>query len=186
MTESYQDESRVRFFSEADTTLIVIRGTSSLQDWRTNLNIRRTRIGEHQGFRLAANEIKTQVFNVCHKNKFNNFVIVGHSAGGAIAEIIASDLIVGKKLKLITLGQPRAGGSKFNRFLKYTGSRKYRFVYGDDPIPHSVPWWLGYRHYGEAIKLFDRHPYPFDGIEDHSWKNYAASWNEVYRTILTQ
>merc|ERR1719473_2202164 len=97
--------------------------------------------------------------------------VVGHSAGGATAYLTAMDL--GKKIGvpkafgdnvkvryLITYGAPRVGNVAFVEELqKHVGtqhgtSEGWRCIQSNDPIPYSVPRFLGYVHALPAVLLF--------------------------------
>jgi hypothetical protein len=83
-----------------------------------------------------------------------NIFMTGHSAGGAVANLMAYDIAAGwtpeKRLRLnvYTFGAPRifTEGMKFeyNTFVKNT----FRFVYKNDPVPCLPPISFGYSHVG--------------------------------------
>jgi len=92
------------------------------------------------------------VIEAANKTKLENPTInvVGHSLGGALANIFASLLHAEAPdldVNLITFGAPRVGDAKFNEFLRYRhgkGKLKLlRVVAGRDPItmiPTSLGW----------------------------------------------
>ena len=74
---------------------------------------------------------------------FNNFRVTGHSLGGALAVLAASDLkMAGKNiLHFYTFGAPRVGDPKFVQWFdaKFGSQFKGRITHSHDPVPHLPP-----------------------------------------------
>lgn len=126
--------------------IIGIRGTefSSFADWLTNFNVGVTlgpkNLEVHAGFQKAFSSLKPFFNQYIIKNKPLCLHIVGHSLGGAIAELTAiwaSELSV--HVKLYTFGSPRVvllnATSRAAHNIEH-----YRVTHGADPVP-SVPIW---------------------------------------------
>ncbi len=79
------------------------------------------------------------------------------------------------KLTLVTFGSPRPGGRLFREQLRFP---HYRYVHGDDVVPHLPMAAFGFRHTVDPIRL----PVPNDsilkGIGDHDMDGYLAALYE--------
>ena len=102
----------------------------------------------HRGFLAAWDEISERVKLELSQRDLSSkpLAITGHSLGGALSCIAASELWDLKPV-LVTFGQPRVGGREFGDFLERECSRYHRYVYRGDLICH-VPVGFGYRHGG--------------------------------------
>ena len=91
-----------KYLSEENATLwiVVVRGTLRNQEWYSNFNLG-TGI-EHQGFRLAANEVEEIFSNILYtEGRGNNIILfTGHSRGAAVANILAADYTENPNLKV--------------------------------------------------------------------------------------
>jgi hypothetical protein len=69
--------------------------------------------------------------------------ITGHSLGGAMASLVATELVLKKLVStppvLYTFGQPRTGDGKFAALVTKSIPRAYRVVNANDPVPHVPP-----------------------------------------------
>ena len=159
--------------------IICIRGTANLSDWTTNIKFLLRNKDTHRGFKINAQNILTKLIM---KNflftSTKKLIITGHSLGGSTALVLADILIcriLGKsdEIILITFGSPRPGGRRLKRRLKNV--QHFRFVHGDDIVPLSPPYLLGYTHTHSMLYLEDMNPTPFDHIQDHHIENYYKS-----------
>jgi alpha-beta hydrolase superfamily lysophospholipase len=75
-------------------------------------------------------------------------VVVGHSLGGAIAAIAATELRnAGTSTDLYTYGQPRIGGLIVsNNITNQNLGGNFRVTHLDDPVPRLPPLILGFVH----------------------------------------
>lgn len=138
--------------------VIAFRGTSDLQDWRTDIKVRRNDWDGrkvHRGFATAFEAVrKTILEEVLPGYDRYRIWITGHSLGGALAILCASNLERhGCAVRgVYTFGQPRVGDGKFAR--DYDDRLKrvtFRLVNENDFIPRSPFWLMGYRHCGQEI-----------------------------------
>ena len=109
-------------------------------------------------------------------------VIAGHSLGGATATLIA-DLLWesgNKNIALITAGSPRPGGRRLRQRVK--DLEHLRFVHGDDIVPGTPPWLVGYVHTHPVIKLPDARDTRFDGVADHNMGSYYDAAVKYYES----
>lgn len=126
--------------------IIGVRGTifTSFADWLTNLNVGITlgpkNIGVHAGFYKAFSSMRPAFEQYIKQHKPRCLHIVGHSLGGAIAELIAiwaSER--GIKVKLYTFGAPRVV-LRDSIYRAAINVEHYRVTHGADPVP-CVPVW---------------------------------------------
>ena len=75
-------------------------------------------------------------------------VVVGHSLGGAIADLAAAEIKKGgTPADLYTYGAPRIGGAGVSSFISNQGMGNiYRMTHKKDPVPRLPPVPLGFVH----------------------------------------
>ncbi|XPF93313.1 lipase family protein [Colwellia sp. RE-S-Sl-9] len=126
--------------------IIGVRGTkfSAPADWLTNLNVGVTlgpkNLAVHAGFHKAFSSMRPAFNQYITQHKPRCLHVVGHSLGGAIAELTAiwaSES--GIKTKLYTFGSPRVVLSN-SVHRAAMNIEHYRVTHGADPVP-SVPVW---------------------------------------------
>ncbi|KID66382.1 feruloylesterase, partial [Metarhizium hybridum] len=145
--------------------ILAIPGTQSQQDWETDENWRLVDYKScksckaHHGFLTAWDSIVDQVErgleSALHSYPGYSVTIVGHSLGGALAELAFGSLKP-KPLnvtQVITYGAPRVGNAGFANYLdKLAGASNsnagiaYRVTHYDDIVPHLPPFFLGFTH----------------------------------------
>ncbi|RCN51594.1 triacylglycerol lipase [Ancylostoma caninum] len=83
------------------------------------------------------------------------YLISGHSVGGALATLAAAFLVQSgyiedpKKVKLVTFGQPRVGDKEFAENFDKMGIYDYRVVHWRDVVPALLL--SGYWHHGKEV-----------------------------------
>ena len=151
------------------TQVIVVRGTSNEENAFVDIALqllpdKKTGVKIHQGFSQAANNFYQQVLPLLRKDY--RVITVGHSLGGAVANILAMYLDEDKFTiaKSVTFGQPK--------ITNVAGARKYahlnviRVVTPKDVVPLVPPldpmdllkldvYW----HMGQEIVLLDTNEY---------------------------
>lgn len=148
---------------------VVFRGTNgfSLPNWMQNLDFSMETPWEslsqakvHAGFLRAYNNIKQDpkflngVNLAIQKSGNSKLLVLGHSLGGAMAQIAAVDLAVTQpdiaKLNIVlyTIGSPRAGTPGFREGLYRYVSFHGRMTHASDIVVHLPPRWTGYVHTG--------------------------------------
>jgi len=164
----------------SEALLIAFRGTevSKIKDWFTDLMaiavLAPSGVGKiHKGFAAGLGAVWPQLEQALAE-QYDGQVpiwITGHSLGGALATLAASQLRFNANLPvqgLYTFGQPRVGDREFTKFLKLALlGRVIRFINNNDIVPQvpSPGILLKYWH-GEREARFDP-----DGnlILDISW-----------------
>lgn len=157
-----------------DVTIVSFRGSATLQDWLTDLDaapcepVAHPKLGTMpSGFLESAQS----VFDAIMRDVIGQWVITGHSLGGAQARIVSALAILAGRApaRLVTFGSPRTGAlGGLIAMLPGTD-----FCNKRDPVP-GVP--LGYphprlvRHIGVPSLLDDWEP-----INCHYIASYAAS-----------
>lgn len=151
------------------TQVIVVCGTSNLENALVDITVqllpdKKTAVKLHQGFSQSASNFYQQALPLLHKDY--RIISVGHSLGGAIANILAMYLDEDKfnVEKVVTFGQPKV--------TNVAGARKYahlditRVVTPKDVVPLVPPldpmdlmkldiYW----HMGKEIVLLDSNEY---------------------------
>ncbi|KAI8896291.1 Alpha/Beta hydrolase protein [Globomyces pollinis-pini] len=147
--------------------VVVFRGTSTVQGAVTDLkfwkcdtswkNVPGAKL--HFGFLEAYNKLNEKLLAkalaLANDPKFQDYQIVftGHSLGGALATLAASDFYernpqFGNRISLFTYGQPRVGNPAFARYINKLpfASRIYRVARRGDPVPHLPFISMGFEH----------------------------------------
>lgn len=147
---------------------IAFSGTQNTADVRTDLRFLPNLSGCHRGFFNRAKSLLETVVEIIDKNSYQRDIqiyLVGHSLGGAMAQILCK-MLKGKYkyLSAITFGSPRV-------WLKFNNPKvdHIRVEHRDDPVPKLLP--IFYRHYdtkhlqiGEDEVLLD--------VNDHKIETY--------------
>jgi len=143
--------------ASGETLIVVFRGTDSIQDWMSDLQIRQiplpfaasSKIRVHYGFYRCYKVARPFLMRKIEDCVPKQVVIVGHSLGGGMATIFAYELGV-KFPNLIvqntTFGSPRVGNRAFAKHYDSLPIYTHRFVDPEDVIP-TVPY-VNYRHIG--------------------------------------
>lgn len=154
-----EGDTEAFIFERDGETVIGFRGTSSIDDTITDLRLRKTRAETtidpgaevHRGFSEYVSKVFSRVFDACRSPGNRRLYVVGHSLGGAAAQILAFRLaMLGSVVaRVVTFGSPRVGNKTFaqeyNRLNELDErTRRYRRVL--DPVPHLPPRRWGYRH----------------------------------------
>jgi predicted lipase len=123
--------------------ILTVEGTSSMDDWVTNLKFIVRKDDTHRGFKEnAMRTLAKMVVNYQSLEKDRVLVVAGHSLGGATATVLGDLLLkTAPNLHIITIGSPRPGGRGLRKRLKDVDH--LRFVHGSDIVPKSPPSLLG-------------------------------------------
>jgi hypothetical protein len=127
--------------------------------------------GVHSGFKATFDSYKpqlTQIFDQLKTDNVKKTTIVGHSLGGALAQLTASDLADKAKktdsdmqMKVATFNAPRVGNSRFAAKLDESlgGSQNNaRFTNGSrEAVASAVPGSIDFKHAGRNV-IVDESP----------------------------
>lgn len=172
--------SFVGYFPQWNASIVAIRGTNShnMWNWIEDFDSWRSKYPLsypgakgaqiHSGFYKlwAESNLKSNVTAAMarlvekHGTDMTTHVI-GHSMGGAMADLCALWLKFNLSLtdvRVTTFGQPRTGNKKFAQFYNRTITRSWRFTHNKDIVP-SLPWILmGYWHTPREVWQVDFAP----------------------------
>lgn len=100
----------------------------------------------HTGFKKAYYSVRNEVLDKCYElyKDGDEFIVLGHSLGGAMALLSVEDIgwHFKKKVLCITWGAPRVAKDKKGRnaISAYMADGSYNFENGSDIVP-KLPWW---------------------------------------------
>lgn len=146
------------------TTFIVFRGTSTLTDWKADLNISQEEMyGDkhvkiHRGFKRQYWSVKDDILKCVEKNLYRPIVVIGHSLGGALAQVCAVDIKMRHNvlcdISVFTIGSPRVGNRSFVNLYNKMIKNSYRLKNKGDVITY-FPMKSSYCHVHSSI-CFDK------------------------------
>jgi triacylglycerol lipase len=166
-----------QFFIAYDDKDIIIafRGTEpkKISDWLSDSAIimkDHRVIGKvHHGFYDIIQEcypiVEAEIKSI---DKGRNVWITGHSLGGALAVLMASELLcLNQPIEGIYLyGCPRVGDSIFKYYYnKHFGDKTFRVINGSDVVPRLPRPFIGYRTIGTTIYIDNKE----NRIKELSW-----------------
>jgi Lipase (class 3) len=173
-----------------DLTIIAVRGTYYLYDWKINFEVRKSpRVGErggrfHAGFLREAELLGFHAYeHIAKLGRRTNVIVTGHSLGGAIAAVIASTGI----------RRPTFNGSNgypvdqcyafaSPRYTSFHGmlcsGSPYNSINDFDIVPRVPPTMLGYSNF---VYEFDLSGEPYADYET-SAKSKTGAWLEALAT----
>lgn len=147
-----------------DHIVVACRGSDSPEDWMDDLEFQYSSTiygGIHDGFWTSTNTILPAIHGYLQKLPKLPILVMGHSLGGAQAEITAVDLVMSMfPVKgVITFGGPRVGDGDWKVF--YETPRNgvdlkaltARWVNGRDIVPRLPFTSDGYVHVGHELFL---------------------------------
>ena len=167
-----------------DTALVSFRGTQGVKDWIANMNIaeQESTFGMvHGGFLQAYLDIYREIESALD-NELNGqqLVLTGHSLGGALAAIAASEWRNKYDIRSIfTFGQPAVGDVKFRDSMSQFKDRFHRVMNDDDIVTRIPP---PYKHVGKRIRLPPNSKLPNFGTESMQ-KPEPAAVNEIMQEV---
>jgi triacylglycerol lipase len=147
---------------------LAFRGTDEPRDWIDNINTIPTAslFGRfHRGFYNSLERIWPEITNYYQKkrtelrkleNKAKGFFLTGHSLGGAMATVAASQLIYRDYpfTSVYTFGQPRAVTAETADILNIRArNRYYRFQNNNDVVTRMPARMMGYSHVGTYMHI---------------------------------
>ena len=171
---AYNDgQAFVGHVSENDAC-VVFRGTDSMRDWLTDLNIARVRMdipgveGDdrplvHAGFIRQYRTLDTAIMEELRTfQELKNVYVAGHSLGGALATIASIQIkaeFPEANVECYTFGSPRVGNQHLADLYSESVGVSQRYMSCRDPVT-TTPFPLRYRHVCGARVIYE------DAIED--------------------
>lgn len=160
-----------------EIALVCFRGTKGKKDWIANMNLASvpTDFGlVHGGFLGGFLDINQQIEDILDRSiNGKPLIITGHSLGGALSTIAASEWRNRYNIgSIYTFGQPAVGDSGFRTSMEEFNSRYYRIVNDDDIVAKIPP---GYKHVGRRIKLPSSRKLRMAGLEVASTEESLAT-----------
>ena len=174
-----------------DSVILAFRGTADVKNWLTDLDARKLewpvacRAGAsepmrvHMGFLDAWLSIREAVLeSIDHMLVTRRIFITGHSLGGALAMLAATELHLHFGAEAIagvyTFGQPRVGGRAFAQlYNSWLRDRTWRVVHREDLVPH-VPYVLGAFHHAGHEAWYEQND-PHSLMLDRTFRQYACA-----------
>jgi hypothetical protein len=128
----------------------------------------------HRGFARRTRVLFKRIHKFVHDN--NNFVIAGHSMGGACGVLMASMLhdTSNNVEAVYTFGMPRMSSYEFRKYYKNNGLNDIsrHFTTPKDPVVYRIPYI--YDTVGDYEIIPCHNP---DEWVQHDMKSYYAVWN---------
>lgn len=172
VVSSWDVHSYLGYYPPWDAKVIVFRGTDNhkIQNWLENLrttqhHVRMNVAGlegcrVHDGFSRMWNiAFKSRVLDALDAlqekyGKDGPLYIIGHSSGGATAQLAAVNIKLTQQLGniyLYTFGAPRVGDKAFAQKVAELMTESWRFTHGRDIVP-TLPWKsMGFWHSGQEV-----------------------------------
>ncbi len=189
LVEFFDEQNTQAFIcADDDKMIIAVRGTDSLADAMTDINVDLVDgVGGqvHEGFNTSAARLWKTVWQHVRNRGSRSLFLTGHSLGAGIATILTARLVQQKDEPvngLYVYGMPRAGNKDFAKNFNDTfGEYTFRFVNNNDIVTRTPFRSMGYRHVGEFI-YFDEHG---DERSDIGWwqkllDRISGRWNDLF------
>lgn len=199
-------DTQVALLEDPDTQrgYIIFRGSDADRDWQTNLDFSRwsavtgavlddqefdypemydassSGVKMHSGFTKAYLAARSEIQAVVRQSSLTNWVVTGHSLGGALAKICAVDLQYNFSpditVETYLFGAPRAGNAAFTESYNRRVPNSWRFVNGNDIVSGFPRRWQGYRHVDARIRLGNMFTWRIISrtLQDHRIDKYIA------------
>ncbi|KAI5787100.1 Alpha/Beta hydrolase protein [Geopyxis carbonaria] len=139
------------------TIVVAFRGSHSVQNWLSNLAAGKVSVPwcagcrAHSGFVAAWQEDRARILAAVGtlRAAYPDYGVatVGHSLGGALAQLAAADMRAtqGLTVAAYTFGSPRIGNDALSKWISKQGPN-YRVTHADDPVPRLPLMLMGYTH----------------------------------------
>jgi predicted lipase len=153
--------------SSPDAIVIAFRGTQTGPEWLEDFDALpvANQFGKgtvHKGFQDQYAKVRASVLAaLAQVNLRSRLWITGHSLGGALATLCASDAALAKCPKLTyTWAAPRSGWHDYADWFKTLPDPLFHIMNEWDIVPHEPPAADGYEHAGSEVLIAGPRP-PF-------------------------
>ncbi|CCD20069.1 lipase-like protein [Trypanosoma vivax] len=192
--------------------IIVFIGTNSRRNWLTNLNCVPTQLPSSFGGRVRVHtgflKLLESVAFAEAAMGFDQIILLGHSLGGALAQIAGLCLAEARKerrVTVLTVASPRVFVSQLgpvSRIARWIGVKSFHSCWEEeaelqlpenyrhirafmcaDVIPRLPPSFLGYQHVGTPLPLHTGCPTRLSFLGWGLWSRLFHS-AEMYRLVL--
>eukprot|EP00602_Paraphysomonas_sp_CaronLab_P007640 CAMPEP_0185024244 /NCGR_PEP_ID=MMETSP1103-20130426/7239_1 /TAXON_ID=36769 /ORGANISM="Paraphysomonas bandaiensis, Strain Caron Lab Isolate" /LENGTH=255 /DNA_ID=CAMNT_0027557163 /DNA_START=94 /DNA_END=861 /DNA_ORIENTATION=+ len=153
----HDTQGYVGYTSSQEAIYVSFRGSSSIQNWADNLDVRLTtypscsKCEVHEGFYQAEQSCFPGVLDQVRqlKEKFPSYTVIvtGHSLGAALATLTATDLVNSgiSPVRMFNFGSPRVGNDELSVYLSDTVPDHSRVTHHKDMVVH-IPMHERFRH----------------------------------------
>ena len=145
----------ISIIKDEDIIYVVITGTNDIRDWFKNFYFLKKSLGGgirvHRGFHRGFKQIKNQIKRTLRDNKPKEVVFIGHSLGGALAQLSAYYFSQWYSVSVYSFASPRIGNKAFRDDMNDKVAFNTRVVIDSDFIV-SVPK-INYCHAGIQVTL---------------------------------
>ena len=144
------------------TIYVVFRGTTNLKNVLVDVQFVKSQVWPdksnvkvHAGFGKSWQALSTGILHLIETARSrctncNRVMFTGHSLGGAIATIAATDYARNKPsgiaIQSLTLGSPRVGNEEFADYATRMVPNSIRWTHSNDPVPHLPLHIMGFDH----------------------------------------
>lgn len=151
--------------SQNNVLFTAFRGSSNIQNWIDNIQISKvspyndTSIEVEKGFFTAYTYVNTElIVNIgilSTKYSTTNIIVAGHSLGGALATLMAYNIVNEYNkysiINVFTYGSPRIGNENFVKSFEKYNIPSHRITHYYDMVPHVPEEFVGYLHVSNEI-----------------------------------
>ncbi|CAK65397.1 unnamed protein product (macronuclear) [Paramecium tetraurelia] len=156
----------IAYNSQTQAITVVFRGSDNIKNFIADIDTKKTnfntacRCQVHEGFLAAYSSLKIHLDGLLGeyrvKYPYAKFHVTGHSLGGAMATLFASELaMTGVKVTLVTVGAPRVGDTDFYDWFTKLQVTHTRLTNKKDIAPHLPPFRFGFEHVNTEVWYYD-------------------------------
>ncbi|CAD8103892.1 unnamed protein product [Paramecium sonneborni] len=156
----------IAYNSMTQAITVVFRGSENIKNFIADIDTKKTEFNSvckcqvHEGFLAAYKSLKIYLDDLFAgyrvKYPYAKFHVTGHSLGGAMATLFASELsMTGLKVILVTVGSPRVGDSNFYDWFSKLKVTHTRLTNKKDIAPHLPPFRFSFEHVNTEVWYYD-------------------------------
>ncbi|KAJ9049241.1 hypothetical protein DSO57_1026745 [Entomophthora muscae] len=169
---TYQGRAVLLFDKHHNQIVLSYRGSLFLENWIQDFVFLMTPVPYAKGVKIQLGfrqmhqklypDIIGPLREALDKYPDSKLLVTGHSLGGALATVMASDLlhrdvVHPRRLNVITFGEPRVGNLEFARWYNSQPAHITRVVNENDIVPHLDPAVFGYVNHVSEMYIQNNH-----------------------------